>query len=196
MRAHVGANSHVCVWLSQGKTGLSKSMAANGWANYVRLPLETIRYVKLSLLSFTRMDAALLSMEGANGVTHGRPTTYQHRIILCTETQYQGVTPPPPHHHTFPHLLLIHTSARTHARAHARAHARTHTHTTNTPTHRHTYTRTHASTHTRTHTHTQMTHACMHACMHARTIQRAHYCTCVGSTSARTHAHSRACLDK
>ena len=81
--------------------------------------------------------------------------------------------PPPPHHHTFPHLLLIHTQAR----------ARTHAHTT--PTHRHTHARTHARTHA-------LTHACTHAC----TIQRPHYCTCVGSMSACTHAHSRACLDK
>ena len=74
-----------------------------------------------------------------------------------------------------------------------------------TTTHSHTYysythKRAHARTHTRRpHTDTRMharTHARTHACTHACTIHRPHYCTCVGSMSACTHAHSRACLDK
>ena len=72
---------------------------------------------------------------------------------------------------------------------------------TTTTTHSHSYysythKRAHARTHTRRpHTDTRM-HARTHARTHACTIQRPHYCTCVGSMSACTHAHSRACLDK
>ena len=163
---YIAKHVRVRVWARVLTCAYQSPWPSNGWANSVPLPLETIRHVKLSMLSFTRMNAALLSMKGTNDVRHMAVLQHINIGLFCAQkfTQY-------PHHHAFP---------RSHTRTHARTHACTHARRK----------RTHAHTHTHTHTHTD--DARMQAC----TIQRAHYCTRVGSTSARTHAHSRARHDK